>query len=320
MTETSAFIDLSTPLKIFNDLNEKFASNLYIVDTLKRWIVINEISAKFLFDSIYEKYRESKYHSFLGFLYFNGIGCDLDKQKAFHYTKSAADNGDVVAQTRLGVYYFNGIGVVSDFQESFRWVLKASEKNFLPAQHLLACCYKSGVGCNEVNMPKAIELLKKTAQAGYSNAQFDLAEHYKKGTGIATNSTLAYFWYSKAAKNGHVKAAFCCGMCCKRSIGTERDIGKAINWFTIASKLGDARSMNCLAKIFLHNDKRLAIHWFRKSAELGHLNSQWQLSKCYQYGIGIQRDIHQSLFWSHAAEKNHVTYHGLLTISNSFVG
>ncbi|CAG8632458.1 14229_t:CDS:1 [Ambispora leptoticha] len=299
----ATLIDLSVPQKIFNDLNEKFESNSTIVNALKKWLTINEVSAKYLFDST----REAKNYLFLSFLYLNGIGCILDKQKAFNYTKYSADNGDVVAQTRLSVYYFNGIGVESDFKVSFRWALKASEKNFPPAQHLLASIYKSGVGCDEVNFPKAIELLKRSADAGYSSAQFDLAECYKRGSGIVADSKVAYSWYAKAAENGHAKAAFCCGICCKRSFGTERDLDKAIYWFMIASKLGDVRSMNCLAKlIFLHtSNKRLAIHWFRKSAELGSLNSQWQLSKCYQYGIGIQQDIHQSLFWSRVAEKNH---------------
>ena len=65
------------------------------------------------------------------------------------------------------------------------------------------------------------------AQAGNSEAQFDVGSMYEKGNGVARDKAKAFEWYLKAAQNGHPTAQFALGVCYENGDGVEKDLQKA---------------------------------------------------------------------------------------------
>ncbi len=60
--------------------------------------------------------------------------------------KKAAEQGDVITQTRLGRMYYWGQGVERDYKEAFNWYRKSAEQGNAKAQHMLAEMYYEGQG------------------------------------------------------------------------------------------------------------------------------------------------------------------------------
>ena len=96
--------------------------------------------------------------------------------------------------------------------------------------------------------PLAAKLYEKLAAAGYAPAQYKLAGHYEKGSGVVRDLDKAKLWYGRAAEQGH------------------------------------ARSMHNLAVLYAENpaangkpDFASAASWFRQGAEFGVRDSQYNL-------------------------------------------
>ena len=84
---------------------------------------------------------------------------------------------------------------------AFEWYKKASEFS-LKGLSLLGQCYTYGIGTQRDDR-KAVEIYKIAAEAGYAQAQFDLAICYRHGEGIEKNPLMVIEWYRKAADQGH---------------------------------------------------------------------------------------------------------------------
>lgn len=63
----------------------------------------------------------------VGWFYFEGLGVKKDIEKAFYWTKRAAEHGDRDAQCNLGdMFYLEGLAVEKDVEEAKKWLLKAA--------------------------------------------------------------------------------------------------------------------------------------------------------------------------------------------------
>ncbi len=56
------------------------------------------------------------------------------------------------------------------------------------------------------NFTKAYEYLKKAAELGYAEAQYQLGQLYESGKGVAKDTEEASAWYVKAAEQGYEDA------------------------------------------------------------------------------------------------------------------
>lgn len=57
------------------------------------------------------------------------------------------------------------------------------------------------------NYPKAVELFTKAAKQGHVKAQYNLGVCYENGEGVTRNREEAVKWYIKAAEQGYLNAA-----------------------------------------------------------------------------------------------------------------
>ncbi len=73
------------------------------------------------------------------------------------------------------------------------------------------------------------------AREGDPAGQFNLAQLYRQGIGIAADFSLARYWYAEAAAQGHAHAQYNLGVMYERGDGTEPDLVEAKAWYRRAA-------------------------------------------------------------------------------------
>lgn len=85
------------------------------------------------------------------------------------------------------------------------------------------------------NMTEAVNLYRKAAENGHSEAQFLLAERYRMGLGMERDFAKAAKWYQKAAEQGNVAACIALGTCYFKGEGVNQDYEKALYFYSVSS-------------------------------------------------------------------------------------
>ena len=98
------------------------------------------------------------------------------------------------------------------------------------------------------------------------DTQFELAQHYFKGSGIKQDYAKALDWYAKAAEQGHAGAMFKVGQCFYKGLGTDEDRAEALKWY---EKAGDS----------------------------GHSQAAFTAGNMYYTGDGTEKDIYKAKAW-----------------------
>ena len=81
----------------------------------------------------------------------------------------------------------------------------------------------------------AFEKLTQAAEAGDTQAQFNLGVMYGDGLGVPQDDQQAASWFRKAAEAGHTKAQVLLGLSYQTGQGVHKDIVQAHKWLNIAS-------------------------------------------------------------------------------------
>lgn len=83
------------------------------------------------------------------------------------------------------------------------------------------------------------DALRHKAEAGDSKSQFDLAEAYSEGKGVAKDSAKGMDWLKKSAVQGYAGAQVVLGYMYQKGINTEKDPSEAAKWYRKAAKQSD---------------------------------------------------------------------------------
>lgn len=101
----------------------------------------------------------------LGEMYLDGIGVEVDHDKAFFWLSKAAASGDPEAQYHLAFMYENGIKVAKNMTRAVKWYTEAALQGDILSQYNLAIIYKEGRGEVEKDMQKAFKWLYLVQEA-----------------------------------------------------------------------------------------------------------------------------------------------------------
>jgi len=129
----------------------------------------------------------------------------------------------------------------------------------------------------------ALVQYRKSAEQGYSLAQYNLAVMYQEGEGVPQDYAEAMKWFRKAADQGDAHGQYGVGLMYTNGQGVPRDDAEAIKWFRKATDqaLGEAQYvlgvMHKKGRGVPHDDAE-AIKWYRKAADQENADAQKALA------------------------------------------
>ena len=136
--------------------------------------------------------------------------------------------------------------------------------------------YSSGKNVVEIDMNKALEWLKKSAEQGNKKAYNNLAGFYATGVGVKISKSKAFKWFKKGADIGDAVSQY--------------EIGKFYDFGHVVQK-----------------DVKQAIKWYKKAAAQNYKKAQIILGTTYYYGdedSDIQKNYKKAADWYYTAAKN----------------
>ncbi len=83
------------------------------------------------------------------------------------------------------------------------------------------------------------DALRRKAEAGDAKAQFDLADAFSEGKGVAKDSAKGMEWLKRSALQGYAGAQVVLGYMYQKGINTEQDPEEAAKWYKKAARQGD---------------------------------------------------------------------------------
>lgn len=186
---------------------------------------------------------------FLGICLLDGIGVEINEQKALYWLKRAAEQNSVKAQGAIGVHYYRA----KNYELALQWLTKAAEQNDAMAEYHLAIMYVGGLGIPQ-DYTKAHYYYAKLAMNGDSTAQVELGIMYIKGEGVSVDYRQAYDWFYKSAMQNNPKAQRHLGRLHENGWGIEKNNSKAIYWYNKADQTEKTEHAVSLLSISRYKD------------------------------------------------------------------
>jgi len=144
------------------------------------------------------------------------------------------------------------------------------------------------------------EELESKAQAGDTEAQFQLGNCYFFGLGVPKKQIDGVTWYRKAAEAGHAEAQFNLGGCLWQGYGVEPNQLEAARWWRKSAGQNFAPAQISVGDCFLYGrgtekNEAEAVRWFLKAAEQDYPAALYRLGNCYLQGTGVDRNIVEAM-------------------------
>lgn len=137
------------------------------------------------------------------------VGCNSlnsSENSEFINLKSAAEEGDIRAQSQMGdVYLFGEYDLNIDYEKAFNWYKKAADQNDAKSKYNLAIMYLNGYGVKK-DLSKSVEYYRKSAVQGDADSQLQLGIRYLNSEGVERNIGTAKEWFQKAKLSGNKEA------------------------------------------------------------------------------------------------------------------
>jgi len=146
------------------------------IGTEKNWEKAYQIMEK-----LYDKDRKAR--EVIADMYYTGKYLEEDDNKAFElYTQLVADGEDSWGYSTfmLGMCYLDGVGTEVNYEKAFELIKKAAELGYKDAYYELGCMYLYGIG-TEKNDKEVIKWLTKGVEKEDKDAQAVLGALYFEG-------------------------------------------------------------------------------------------------------------------------------------------
>ena len=85
------------------------------------------------------------------------------------------------------------------------------------------------------DFPEAARLLRKAADQGNAEAQYNLGAMYRAGQGVPQGNAEAVRWFRKAADQGDAKAQYNLGVMYHDGQGVPQDLVRALMWVSLST-------------------------------------------------------------------------------------
>ena len=156
----------------------------------------------------------------------------------------------------------------------------------------------------------AFSRLKKAAENGNAEAQFELGRIYGNGEGVPQDYQTAIVWLEKAAAQNHAKAQESLGSIYANGVGVKQDFLTARNWYMKAAQNGLGSAQFLMATMYRFGlfesevDMDQAMVWYQKAAYQNVAPAQLALGKLAMRGKHVKQDDAVALHWLMLAHAN----------------
>ncbi len=171
------------------------------------------------------------------------------------------------------------------------------------AQYVLGLRLLAG---DSQDQAKGLAWLERAGEAGYLQAQMELATLHFEGRVLPRDPIQAVAWFQRAAEAGHVDAQYNLGVLYLSGEGVEQDPVKAGYWLEKAAAAGVAEAAYNVGVIYANGwglaaDGVRARHFLTQAAEAGRPDAQWALGLLLYEGGEDVRDHAGAVKWFQAA-------------------
>jgi uncharacterized protein len=168
---------------------------------------------------------------------------NIDAYQRGDHTAAARDfelrakRGDRLAQFNLAMMIYRG-EATGDKDAGLAWLRKSADQGLAQAQFNLGLLYENGAGVPR-SQTDATLWFKRAAEQGHTDAQVSLATQYMLGRGAPKDFAQAAIWYERAAQGDDVAAQYIIASFYEHGDGVKQDLLKARGWYVQAARQGD---------------------------------------------------------------------------------
>lgn len=205
-----------------------------------------------------------------------------------------------------GADYYEGLAAfkAGNYEAALEQWQPLAEAGFPEAQYQLARMYHRGYAVQDD--AEAARLYRLAAEQGHVMAQNNLGVMYEQGRGVERDEAQAAQWYTKAAQEGLIVAQANLALLHDDGRGVSADAKRAAQLYRQAGDSGHVTSQYRLARLYeegrgVAQSDSRAADWYRKAAKSGHAESQLALAGMYDAGRGVKRDPSKSAKWRRLA-------------------
>ena len=159
---------------------------------------------------------------------------------------------------------------------------KAAELGSAEAQYNYGICFQQGIG-EAKSDATAHEWFLKSAAQGSRDAQFKVAYSYTTGRGVARDYRKAFQWSLKCAEQSDTDCMFNVVTCYMMGAGTAKNIDSGLVWAVRLAKLPNPENLKASGNI---------------------TNARTNLDLLYRDGKELKQDLVQSYAWYLAYNEN----------------
>lgn len=168
---------------------------------------------------------------------------------------------------------------------------------------LLLCvtCIITAVAQSYGELPATVEELLSLAEAGDSDAQFQLAETYYYDV-VPPDYEAAAKWHAECAKKGDSRSQVALGIAYYLGQGVPEDIDESIRLIKMAADQNNETAQYLLGYFYyqgvgVEEDYDKAFLWMSKAAKAGDSDAERQFGSFYYLGIGTECDFETAHRW-----------------------
>lgn len=188
-------------------------------------------------------------------------------------------------------------------EKAYEQIRKAADEGNAIALYMMAAYFSQGYGVQPINKQKAIAYFKKSYEAGYAVAGYDVAASLPDGSpeqkeirNHAKDNIL------ELANEEDVFAQTNAAWGYREGYGTAVDHVEAVKWVRKAAEQGFARAQYDLGWMYqygrgVERSDEKAAGWYLKAAEQGLARAQRNLGFMYEYGRGVERSDAKAAEW-----------------------
>ena len=197
----------------------------------------------------------------------------------FHLAKTDAESGTPESYYTLGKLYVEGVGTGRDVEYGMYLLEKAASVGYADAAKYLGDMYLSEKYFKR-NIDRVLHYYKRAASLGKSGAYEMLGDMFYEGELVKPNLAYAIELYEFGAREGDAA--------CREKV----------------HRLHDEREHHFLtAERAKATNPRLAFYHYAMSTAMGYIPSHRELARCFEYGIGTEKDRRSAFSWYKIAKE-----------------